>query len=93
MKNTIELINGNKKVLIRITNSLATKNKNDMKTNQATIDTATAIQENATKLRNMQRPHKYSLFPLFSDLPHKEWIFDFAPCKHDLYGYRMNSKK
>ena len=35
-------------------------------------------------------PHKYSLFPLFSDLPHKEWIFTFAPCKHDLYGYRMN---
>ena len=38
------------------------------------------------------QPKKYSLFPLFRDLPHKEWIFDFAPCKYDLYGYRMNSK-
>ena len=37
-------------------------------------------------------PHKYSIFPLFSDIPHKEWIFDSAPCKHDLCGYRMNAK-
>ena len=36
-------------------------------------------------------PTKYSLFPLFRDLPHKEWIFDSEPCKHDLYGYRMNA--
>ena len=35
-------------------------------------------------------PQKFFLFPLFSDLPHKEWIFESAPCKHDLYGYRMN---
>lgn len=37
-------------------------------------------------------PKKYSLFHLFRDLPHKEWVFDFSPQKHDLYGYRMNAK-
>ena len=37
-------------------------------------------------------PTKYSLLPLFNDLPRKEWIFDSAPCKHDLYGYRMNAE-
>ena len=39
---------------------------------------------------NIYPPQKYSLFPLFRDLPHKEWIFESAPCKHDIYGYRMN---
>ena len=37
-------------------------------------------------------PHKYSLFPLFSDAHEKSWPFDFAPFKHDLYGYRMNAE-
>ena len=44
------------------------------------------------KTAQIYPPHKYSLFPLFRDLPHKEWIFDFAPCKYDLYGYRMNAE-
>ena len=64
-----------------------------MKTNQATLDAVTAIQENAQKLRNIQRPYKYSLFPLFPDLlPPHEWVFTSPPQEHDLCGYRMNAE-
>jgi len=41
---------------------------------------------------NLFPPTKYSLFPLFSDLPHKECIADQQPQHHELYGYKMNAE-
>lgn len=37
-------------------------------------------------------PTKYSLFPLFRDLPHRECILDIQPTEYDTHGYRMNAE-
>ena len=37
-------------------------------------------------------PTKYSLFPFFRDLPHRDCILGIQPTKNDTHGYRTNAK-